>query len=133
MINYVLVMILKKDRTRIILNIFSVIMTILCCIFIWYGMKTGLFTSEERMMYILNKFGIFAPLLFCFIQIIQVVIPIIPGGVTCIVGVLIFGPVWGFIYNYISIVAGSCINFVIAKRYGMKVLEKMFSEKTINK
>ena len=50
---------------------------------------------------------------FILFQIIQCVIPIIPGGFGCVIGVAVFGPVYGFIYNYISICMGSIINFFL--------------------
>lgn len=61
---------------------------------------------------------------FILIQIVQVVIPIIPGGVSCLGGVLLFGPLWGFIYNYLGICIGSACAFQISRRLGMKAVEK---------
>lgn len=97
------------------------------------GWKSGVFTSTETLQSFLRKGGLLAPVLFIALQIVQVVIPIIPGGLTCVAGVLLFGPVWGFIYNYTSICAGSCINFYLAKQYGKPFVEKNVSEKTWNK
>jgi uncharacterized membrane protein YdjX (TVP38/TMEM64 family) len=67
------------------------------------------------------------------LQIVQVVIPIIPGGLGCLAGVLIFGPVWGFIYNYIGIVIGSVLNFLFARRYGKPFVQSLVREKTYKK
>lgn len=57
-------------------------------------------------------------LVFVFIQIVQVVIPIIPGGISCLAGVILFGAGMGFVYNYVGICIGSVIAFLIAKAYG---------------
>lgn len=46
---------------------------------------------------------------------------------------MVFGPVFGFIYNYISIVIGSIIVFFIARKYGMPLIQKMFEQKLIDK
>ena len=81
----------------------------------------------------LEKSGYFAPILFVIIQIVQVVIPIIPGGISQGVGVLIFGPLWGFIYNYVGIVLGSIIVFFISRKYGMPLIKKMFRKELIDK
>lgn len=70
---------------------------------------------------------------FVGIQVVQVVFPIIPGGLTCIAGVLLFGPVWGFVYNYVGICIGSCINFSLAKQYGRPFVERSVSEKVWGK
>ena len=67
------------------------------------------------------------------IQIIQIVIPIIPGGLTCVAGVVIFGAFWGFIYNYISICAGSILVFFISRTFGRSIVIRIFGEDTYNK
>ena len=81
----------------------------------------------------LDRFGIFAPLLFIIIQIVQVVIPLIPCSISTGVGVVIFGPLWGFVYNYVGIVIGSIIVFFISRRYGMPLIKKMFKKELIDK
>lgn len=56
----------------------------------------------------------------------QVVIPILPGGVSCLAGVLIFGPWCGFLYNYLGICAGSMLAFLIARHFGRPLLGRIF-------
>ena len=63
----------------------------------------------------------------------QVVIPILPGGVSCLAGVLIFGPVWGFVYNYIGISIGSILAFLLSKQYGRPVVRNIIGEKNYDK
>lgn len=46
-------------------------------------------------------------------------------------GTVIFGPFWGFVYNYISICVGSVIGFHIAKTFGRPILQAFFSPKTL--
>lgn len=103
---------------------------LLLCLYLW---KRGVFSSQEEMTRFVTGFGITAGLIFVLIQIVQVVIPIIPGGVSCLVGVLMFGAKMGFVYNYIGICIGSIIAFLIAKAYGRPVLEKLFEEKQLQK
>lgn len=81
----------------------------------------------------MKKFGIFAPAFFLVIQIFQVIFPVIPGGASCLAGVLAFGSVGGFIYNYIGLTLGSIIAFLISRKYGLKFVQKLFKEETINK
>ena len=50
---------------------------ILICV---YFFSQGYFTNPQLLQSALSKAGILAPLLFIFLQIIQVIIPIIPGG-----------------------------------------------------
>ncbi|MFR4198189.1 MAG: hypothetical protein ACLT2C_03495 [Ruminococcus sp.] len=56
-----------------------------------------LLSSEAGQQLIVQKmesFGIFAPLLFVLLQVIQVVIAVIPGGPVPIIGGVLFGE-WG--------------------------------------
>ena len=72
----------------------------------------------------LSGLGMWGPFVFVALQVVQVVIPIMPGGISCLAGVLLFGPVWGFLYNYVGICIGSVMAFQIARRFGMPVVER---------
>lgn len=102
-------------------------------IFTVYGIRTGIFTDRSRMEALVSRSGICGPLLFVLIQIIQVVIPIIPGGITCAVGVVLFGAWQGLLYNYVGIVIGSFINFYLARRYGKCFVQSLVKEETYEK
>ena len=106
---------------------------IVCLIFVVFGYQKGIFTSPEALRSFLDSLGILAPLGFMAFQIVQCVIPIIPGGLSCVIGVMVFGPVYGFIYNYISISIGSTINFLLAREYGKNLVLKLVSQKTYDK
>ncbi|MBU5464583.1 VTT domain-containing protein [Anaerotignum sp. MSJ-24] len=81
----------------------------------------------------LNSCGIFAPLFFVFIQAVQVIIPILPGAVGCVYGVMFWGPLKGFIFNYIGICIGSIGAFLIARRFGQRLVIQMTGEKFYDK
>ncbi len=98
-----------------------------------FVVRYGVFSSLESIQAFLDSLGIFAPLGFIGLQIIQCIVSIIPGGLSCAIGVIIFGPVFGFIYNYIGIVVGSTINFLLAKHYGKKFVIQMISQKRYDK
>ena len=53
--------------------------------------------------------------------------------ISCLGGVIFFGPWLGFLYNYIGICIGSLAAFGISRMMGRPVLHKMFSEKLIQK
>ena len=46
---------------------------------------------------------------------------------------LLFGPVWGFVYNYVGICIGSLLAFAVARNCGKPLLSLLFSEKTIQR
>lgn len=72
-------------------------------------------------------------MVFLLFQVLQVVIPVIPGGVTCSVGVIAFGPIWGFVLNYTGLVIGSVLAFTFARRFGMLLIKSIIPEKAFAK
>lgn len=98
-----------------------------------YLFRIGVFTSEEAMTAFMSKLGWFAPVGFFIIQLIQVIIPIIPGGITIPIGSIMFGARNGFILNYTSIMLGSVINFYIARRYGGQIVKQIVGEKSYHR
>ena len=116
-----------------LINILTIISMIILTGLIIYWWKLGIFQSQEKMHdYLANK-QILGPVIFVFIQIVQVVIPIIPGGISLLGGVLFFGPVWGFVYNYVGICLGSFANFFLARYYGKPFILHIVKEDTYNK
>lgn len=113
-----------------IISIFGLILTVLFMAWCW---KQGILTSQENMQKFIMGFGAAAGIIFVIIQIVQVIVPIIPGGISCVVGVVLFGAGLGFIYNYIGICIGSILVFLIAKNYGRPLMAKMFDKKLIDK
>lgn len=116
-----------------IINISTVAGILLVAGVVLIGFQKQIFISPEALQGYLLQFGIWAPLIFIVIQVAQVVFPIIPGGLTCVAGVLCFGAVGGFIYNYVSICIGSCINFLLIRRYGKPLLLQLSSQKIYDK
>lgn len=124
---------MQKEGMKKAINILTVLCTAAMAAFVIYGVKSGIFTDRAMMEELVRKGGIWAPVTFILIQMVQVVVPIIPGGITCAVGVVIFGPWYGLLYNYIGIVVGSGINFYLARRYGQCLVKFFVKEETYNK
>ncbi|KRN04671.1 TVP38/TMEM64 family protein [Holzapfeliella floricola] len=124
---------MSAKTSRRLINIATVISIIIFIGLGWYWYSLGIFNSQEAMQAYLSDKQVTGPFIFILIQIIQVVFPVIPGGITLVVGVVFFGPFWGFWYNYIGIGIGSIINFFLARYYGKEFILKIVSEKTYNK
>ena len=92
---------------KTVLRVVSLAGLAICVVLALWGWKTGILTSQERMEALVAGCGAAGALIFTVFQAVQVVVPILPGGLGCLVGVLMFGPVWGFVYNYVGICAGS--------------------------
>ena len=91
------------------------------------------FTSVEDLQNYIQKFGAAGPLVLTVFQAVQVVVPVLPGYFGCAVGAVAFGTFVGFLCNYIGISAGSIIAYFLARKYGIKIVHMMFSQKTYDK
>lgn len=112
------------------LTVGGLIMTVLATIYLY---QLGIFKDPQALQAMLGNSPFLAPFIFIAIQIIQVIIPIIPGGISTAAGVIAFGPVQGFIYNYVGIVIGSLIIFLLGRHYGKPFVHNMVSDKVFNK
>lgn len=99
---------------------------------IWFWQQ-GLLTSQERLHTFVGSFGAAGAAVFILFQAVQVVVPILPGGLGCLAGVILFGPWYGFLYNYIGICAGSLAAFAIARSCGRPLLYRMFPREMIDR
>ncbi len=123
----------KKVSFQAISKFFSWMLLIVCTVVAIYLYRQGAFSSTDSLQEVIANTGITGALLFFIMQVVQVVIPIIPGGVSCLAGVLLFGAWKGFILNYLGICLGSCIAFGISRYVGKDLLYRLFPEKLIMK
>lgn len=98
-----------------------------------WGWRSGVLTSQEQMEALVRSCGRAGVLLFILFQAVQVVVPVLPGGLGCLAGVLLFGPWWGFVYNYVGICLGSMVVFAVARTCGKPLLTMLFPPKLIEK
>lgn len=123
----------KNKKLKTIFKILTIVLTIALIIFILLCLRKAMFSSPEAIVKKVKIFGALGPIIFIFLQIVQVVLPIIPGGASCLAGVLLFGSVWGFIYNYVGMIIGSIIVFLLARRYGIRFVKKICDEEKVDK
>ncbi|EJN93737.1 hypothetical protein D822_03559 [Streptococcus ratti FA-1 = DSM 20564] len=121
----------KLKYVRMFLRLFAWLVILAMILLTVHLYNKGYLTDVQKLRAAMKRYGTWSPLIFILLQIIQVAIPILPGGVSTLAGVLIFGPVWGFIWNYIGICTGSVLGFHIARRFGRPVLEAFFSPKLL--
>jgi len=120
------------SRTRL-LNGITILGMILTVIFIIYGVQGHIFTSQDSLKRFLEIFGVWAPTIFILFQIVQVIFPILPGGIGCIAGIIFWGPVLGTIYNYIGICLGSFAAFYLSRKLGSDFVKSITKHKLFGK
>lgn len=90
-----------------------------------HGWMGGHFDSFDTLRNYIVSFGMWGPVVLALIQMLQVVLPVLPGFLGSIVGAALFGWLEGFLVNYIGICLGSITAYWLAKRYGMQLVAKM--------
>lgn len=91
------------------------------------GWIEGRFSSIASLRSYIQEFGLLGPFILTIIQVLQVVLPVLPGFFGCIVGASMYGAMNGFWINYIGISLGSLMAFWLARRYGVSLVKKLIS------
>lgn len=73
-------------------------------------------------------FGVYAPLVFVALQVLQVVLAPIPGQVTGFASGYLFGAFWGSVYSLLGIAIGSTLAFWLSRRFGRPFVERVVDE-----
>lgn len=124
---------MNVTTSRRIINWISIIGMVFSVALAIYFFNLGLFDDLYALQNLVGGSLIVGPLIFISLQILQVVFPIIPGGVSTAAGVFMFGPIAGFFYNYIGITIGSMIVFLLGRYYGKPFVLSFISEKQYEK
>ena len=72
-------------------------------------------------------------IVFISLQIMQVVAAPIPGEITGLIGGYLYGPVLGTLYSTIGLTVGSWLAFILARFFGLALVEKVVKPETIQK
>lgn len=94
-----------------------------------YGYYKGIFHSVQSLQDFMKQFGEYAVLIFIFLQMLQVIVPILPGGISTLVGMLMFGSLPGLLYSYIGLMIGDVIVYWLARYYGKPFAQLILSKK----
>lgn len=130
---------MKKRENHLIeanRNIIRILALVGLVLTIWVAVaiyRIGYGVIMDHIEEVLVVAGAWGPILFIVIQLGQVVYPLIPGGLTLVVGQLIFGPGWGFVYSFIGVTLGSVINFFLARKFGKTFVRAFVMEETYQK
>lgn len=96
------------------------------------GPLTQLLSNRDRLVEIMNSLGIWAPLFYILLQVVQIVVAPIPGQIVGGVGGFLFG-YWGILWTTIGSTIGFWLVFVIARKFGRPLLEKIFKKSAVDK
>jgi uncharacterized membrane protein YdjX (TVP38/TMEM64 family) len=122
----------RRNRWRGFLFVFSVMVAFLLLYLAARRYTPFIFDAQALRAWI-AQFGIVAPLVFIFVQALQVVIAPIPGQAVALVAGYLFGAVAGTIYSLTGVLIGSAVAFSLAKRYGRPFVETILHEDVIER
>lgn len=88
-----------------------------------------LLSDKQQFKAFIGTFGTWAPVVFIFFQVLQVLFAPFPGEATGFIGGYLFGIVKGFIFSSIGLSIGSWINFLIGRFFGKRYVRKLIPEK----
>lgn len=125
---------LLENKIFVAIILIAIIAVFIVLYFVFERMGwLDIFKSTEILHEYISGFGIWAPLVFAALQILQVIISPIPGNITTLAGGLLFGFGNGFLISYISIFIGSVIAFALARMFGKPLVIKLVGEKMTHK
>ena len=93
----------------------------------------NIFGDRHRLKEFILSFGLYSPLAFILLQVIQVVVAPIPGGAIEFLGGYLFGTAAGMFYSMVGLILGSWIAFSIGRVFEKWAVEKFVSPRTMKK
>lgn len=115
------------------IRIIPIIGLLFFLVLIIYAYQHGIFRSTASLQRFIQQFGEYAVVIFILLQIIQVIIPILPGGISSVAGLLMFGNGWGLLYSCIGLIIGEAIGFLLVRYYGVSFVQLILSPKKYQK
>lgn len=122
--------------TIIKLVIFTVVIVAVLGYLAWDVIAKGplmqLLSNRDELVRVMNDFGPWAPFFYVMLQVLQTVVAPIPGQIVGGVGGFLFGH-WGILWTTIGSIIGFWLVFLIARRFGRPLLEKIFKKSVVDK
>jgi len=91
------------------------------------------FREIEYWKVILLASGSFLPVSLILLNIMQIVLPVIPGQITGILFGFFYGPILGTTISFLSLMLGSILVFFISRKFGRPFVEKIIKKKDLDK
>ncbi len=93
----------------------------------------SMFDSVEELQAFMSGYGVWAPLIFFLLQVIQVILAPIPGSVTTLFGGVFFGFWKAMFISVAAVFTGSVILFLLAKYLGKPLVTRLIGKERVEK
>ncbi len=126
-----------RDKERAYKTCFSILILLLVsAILLFILLKTGFFRvikDENSLQQYLAEKGAWMPVIYIVLQYLQVIVLPIPGMVSTLAGVALFGPLQTLLYSFLGIMLGSLTAFFIGRKVGYKAVAWIVGADTLTK
>ncbi|HHY27059.1 MAG TPA: TVP38/TMEM64 family protein [Desulfitobacterium dehalogenans] len=99
----------------------------------WSWPYLTLLSDPDQVREIIIRSGTWGPLVFIFLQIVQILIAPIPGQVIGVIGGFLFGPFLGLLYTMLGATIGFTLVFILARKLGRPFVERFVDRKNIER
>lgn len=120
----------KLQKTRKVVRIILIILALLFCAFLGYVI-VKFATNRELFKTWMNDYGILGAVIYVIMVVFQVIVALVPGEPVEIAGGYAFGAIKGTVLYLIGSTIGSMIVFLLVRKYGIRLVEMVFSNKDI--
>ena len=100
---------------------------------LWGRPLCDFFTEVERVRRFVASFGPWPPLTLITLEVVQVVVAPVPGGVIDMASGYLFGPVWGTLYSMTGLMGGTVIAVWLSRQFGRPLVERFVSARTLER
>jgi len=108
-------------------------MALVALLILWGRPLVYLLSDVQRVRRFVASFGVWAPLALIGLEVAQVVLAPVPGGVIDLASGYLFGPGWGTLYSMTGLMSGTVIALGLARRFGRPLVERLVPVRTLNR
>lgn len=109
-------------RYRYLILVLSIALIVGLTVALW-GPIMNFVQDPESLSVWIDSAGIWGPIVFMLLNVVQVILAVIPGGPFEIAAGALFGPICGAIMCDIAMSIGGILTFLLARKFGMKFIE----------
>jgi uncharacterized membrane protein YdjX (TVP38/TMEM64 family) len=99
---------------------------------LWWARPVYAFLSDqERISTWVQDLGLWGPLAVALLEMSQALVAPIPGTAIEAASGFLYGPWWGTLYAMIGLVIGAFLAFLLARRFGRPLVERLISRSAL--
>jgi uncharacterized membrane protein YdjX (TVP38/TMEM64 family) len=121
----------KDAKKKALIAILLIIVILIMFLLLVFPVLKYLLRPSQLKVFVL-QFGMWAPLAFISLQMLQMLFLIIPGAPFLVAGGYVFGNI-GIIYSLIGVMIGSVIVFELGRLFGRPFIESVIDKRALEK